>query len=248
MGTFKFVIKAALVFAWTGVMAVVAFFIIMPRYHRRFSVGPRVAAFYARGCMRIFRVHVERADPMPVRPDEKRGVLVLANHTSFLDGLIMAGLYETVFVSKAEVRGYPIIGFFAALTGTVFLERESQAERAKMINTLARNLPGRMVAVFPQGTTRSSAERYPFHRGVFKIVELNPDVVIVPVTIVFKEEAAVTWRKGDSLFKTARIASALDRINIKIVVHKPVTARDYEGTDATGICRTVQETVMGVFA
>src|ERR1039458_8736433 len=54
--------------------------------------------------------------------------LLISNHLSYLDVLAISAVTPAVFVSKAEVRRWPLFGWFAAIAGTVFVERERRSE------------------------------------------------------------------------------------------------------------------------
>src|SRR5262245_1777458 len=56
------------------------------------------------------------------------GSLLVSNHVSYLDILVLSATSPTVFVSKKEVRGWPIFGWFAQMSGTLFLDREKRGD------------------------------------------------------------------------------------------------------------------------
>jgi 1-acyl-sn-glycerol-3-phosphate acyltransferase len=83
-----------------------------------------------------------------------RPLLVLANHMSWLDIFVINASLPAAFVSKEDVRHWPIAGWLAARNDTIFLKRGSRGH-ARLINqeiaaVLARD---KLVAVFPEGTT-----------------------------------------------------------------------------------------------
>jgi len=83
------------------------------------------------------------------------------------------------FVSKAEVRNWPVIGWLAARNDTIFLRRGSRGH-ARIINeeTAAALDAGRNVAIFPEGRITDTGELYPFRPGVQRIVTRTPAPVI----------------------------------------------------------------------
>ena len=83
----------------------------------------------------------------------ERGLLV-ANHVSWVDIFVVNALTPAAFVSKADVRQWPVIGWLAAVNETVFLRRGSRGH-ARVINEeiAERMRAGRHVALFPEGTT-----------------------------------------------------------------------------------------------
>jgi 1-acyl-sn-glycerol-3-phosphate acyltransferase len=91
------------------------------------------------------------------------GALLVANHISWIDIPAVGALTTTAFVSKAEVRRWPLIGWLAAMSGTVFIERGCQQypEVSARITGCARQ--GRRVVLFPEGTTTEGRSVRPFH-------------------------------------------------------------------------------------
>lgn len=118
------------------------------RWARRFAV-----------CLRL-EVTVE-GDP----PAE--GLLV-ANHVSYLDIVALATTRPLVFVSKAEVRSWPVIGWLTRCAGTLFLKREAKADVARVGQGFAPLVEaGEVVALFPEGTSSGGGTVLPFKPSLF---------------------------------------------------------------------------------
>lgn len=99
----------------------------------------------------------------------ERGCLLVANHVSWLDIFVINALSPTAFVSKAEVRHWPLIGWLAARNDTVFLRRGSRGH-AKVINAeIGLHLDaGNNIAVFPEGTTTDGSHLLHFHAALLQ--------------------------------------------------------------------------------
>jgi 1-acyl-sn-glycerol-3-phosphate acyltransferase len=128
--------------------------------------------------------------------------------------------------------------------GILFLDRSSSRERMRMLKTLAKTSSGKVFVVFPQGTTSRITDRKPFKRGIFKIVELNPDISLLPVTIHYKDDAHIAWHKPQSLRENAIRVCARNRISVKVTLHKPVTFKDYKKRTSAQIAQMVEQTVL----
>ncbi len=90
--------------------------------------------------------------------------LVVSNHLSYLDILVLSGAMPCVFVSKAEVQGWPIFGRYARWAGSVFVRRHDRADTARANVSVAESLQnGVPVALFPEGTTTDGESVLPFH-------------------------------------------------------------------------------------
>lgn len=111
----------------------------------------------SRRVLRILRVETRAAGKIP-----SRGLLV-CNHLSYLDILVLAALTPCVFVAKREVKHWPVFGWFARLAGTMFVDRERRAQTlqaANGIETLLRS--GALVVLFPEGTSSGGGTILPF--------------------------------------------------------------------------------------
>ena len=95
--------------------------------------------------------------------------LLVANHLSYLDILVLGATAPCAFVSKSEVRKWPIFGHFGALGGALFLDRRSRASAARTAiaigERLALPLP---IVLFPEGTSTDGSTVLPFHSWLFE--------------------------------------------------------------------------------
>ena len=115
------------------------------------------------------------------------GALLVANHISWIDIYVINAVLPAAFVSKAEVRNWPLIGWLAAKNDTVFLRRGSRGH-AKVINQQVAELldKGKHVAVFPEGTTTDGRSLLHFHAALIQpaLVAGRP---VLPVAISYWE-------------------------------------------------------------
>jgi 1-acyl-sn-glycerol-3-phosphate acyltransferase len=97
------------------------------------------------------------------------GVLLAANHVSWLDIHLLHSLLPARFISKAEVRGWPLFGWLAEACGTVFLVREKKADAMRVNQLMAEHLrDGDCLALFPEGTTSDGNGLLPFFPSLFQ--------------------------------------------------------------------------------
>jgi len=112
-------------------------------------------------------------------PSLPGGALLVCNHVSWLDIYLINAAQRVHFVSKAEVRAWPVAGWLAHKTGTLFIERGRRADTAR-INAEMRALmeSGAWVAVFPEGTTSDGRGLRRFMPSLLQpAVELNCPIV-----------------------------------------------------------------------
>lgn len=96
----------------------------------------------------------------------RKGALI-SNHLSYLDIIIFAALHPCVFVSKAEVASYPLLGWMTRMAGTVFVARghggSALKARAGVEAAFQADLP---VVFFPEGMTTNGVGMLKFHSGL----------------------------------------------------------------------------------
>jgi 1-acyl-sn-glycerol-3-phosphate acyltransferase len=97
------------------------------------------------------------------------GVLVISNHISWIDIYVINAWRPTRFVSKAEIRKWPVVGWLAYQLGTVFIQREKRSEAKRIMHELSGRLQaGETICVFPEGTTSDGVTLLPFHANLFQ--------------------------------------------------------------------------------
>jgi 1-acyl-sn-glycerol-3-phosphate acyltransferase len=113
-----------------------------------------------------------------------RGLLV-ANHISWLDIYVINALSPAVFICKAEVRAWPVIGWLCAKTGTVFIERGSASAARRANEALTGHLgSNRVVAAFPEGTTSDGMALLPFRSALLQAA-IDAQSVVQPIALSY---------------------------------------------------------------
>ncbi|MGF6781078.1 lysophospholipid acyltransferase family protein [Paraburkholderia sp. GAS334] len=120
-----------------------------------------------------------------VRLDE--GALVVANHISWIDIYVINAWRPTPFVSKAEIRKWPVVGWLAAQLGTVFIQREKRSDAKRIMHELADRLnAGELMCVFPEGTTSDGLSLLPFHANLFQAA-VSASRPVQPVCLMYED-------------------------------------------------------------
>jgi 1-acyl-sn-glycerol-3-phosphate acyltransferase len=95
--------------------------------------------------------------------------LLVANHLSYLDIIILSAITPCVFVSKREVERWPIFGFMSRMAGTIFVDRARRAETRPAQNEMQRRLSeGLTVVLFPEATSSDGTTVLPFRSALFE--------------------------------------------------------------------------------
>jgi 1-acyl-sn-glycerol-3-phosphate acyltransferase len=119
------------------------------------------------------------------RPPVSGPILLVANHISWLDILVMHAARHCRFVSKADVRHWPLIGTLATGAGTLYIERKSRRDAMRVVHHMAESLKrGEVVAVFPEGTTSNGVAMLPFHGNLIQAA-ISANAPVQPVALSF---------------------------------------------------------------
>jgi 1-acyl-sn-glycerol-3-phosphate acyltransferase len=111
------------------------------------------------------------------------GVMFVANHISWLDIYLLDAVCPARFVSKSEVRAWPVIGWLAVKVGTLFIERARRHDAARANREVVDALQqGDCVAVFPEGTTSNGTLLLPFHASLLQSA-ITSEARLWPVAI-----------------------------------------------------------------
>ncbi len=131
-----------------------------PRAHTRRAI----IRWWCRGVLRIMRVQVTQRGEI-----EHGAVLYTANHVSWLDIPCLGAVLDAVFVSKADVLRWPVIGALARQAGSIFLRRGEADASAHTADRMTWTLSGhRGVIVFPEGTTTDGRGTAHFHARLYQ--------------------------------------------------------------------------------
>ena len=116
---------------------------------------------------------------------ENSPVFVVANHISWLDVVIVASVLPVSFLSKSEIRKWPVIGTLAFKGGTLFIRRGSKYGVIEAVNLMRERLSsGHSVASFPEGTTSEGASVLPFHPRLFAAA-IETKSIVQPVALCY---------------------------------------------------------------
>lgn len=114
-----------------------------------------------------------------------RGALLVANHVSWLDILVLAAHRPCRVLAKREVRTWPVVGRIAVAAGTLFIDRTRPRTLPATVADVAAALRGgSVVAVFPEGTTWCGRAGGPFRPALFEAAVLAR-AAVAPVRLDF---------------------------------------------------------------
>jgi 1-acyl-sn-glycerol-3-phosphate acyltransferase len=132
--------------------------------------------------------------------------LVVANHLSYLDVLILSAAMPCFFVAKAEIDRWPFFGKAARTGGTLFIDRSSLASAEKVSEMISERLRLSVpVLFFPEGTSTDGSSLLRFHSRLFEpAIAAGAQVTAAAVRYVIEDgtpERKLCWY-GDEAFAT----------------------------------------------
>jgi len=133
---------------------------------------------------------------------ERGGYVVIANHVSYVDGIVLGSIFPIVFVSKREVKKWPIVGQWNVLCGTIFINRQRKNEVGALVREMTRKLRQEAnILLFPEGTSTNGEKMLPF-QTVPLAAPLRSRSIIVPVTLAYTtiDEQPVTAVNRDFVY------------------------------------------------
>ncbi|GJE25617.1 lysophospholipid acyltransferase family protein [Methylobacterium organophilum] len=130
----------------------------------RGRLAAHIPVHFHRLFLRLFAVRVEQSG---LPPGAGEPALVLSNHVSWLDIVVLGALRPLSFVAKSEIAGWPLIGTCARLQRTVFIERAKRAATASVNATVGQRLAdGDLIVLFAEGTTGDGLRLLPFRSSL----------------------------------------------------------------------------------
>ena len=153
---------------------------------------------WSRWCCRMMGIQIQLIGPVT---DPGHGRLIVSNHVGSVDIFVMAACFKACFVSKREIRDWPLIGPLARIANTIFIDRTQRRGLKGMVRSIAERLrSGFSVVVFPEGGATLGQQVEPFKSPVFEaVVQANSSVL--PVALYYYEDgepSVACWPPGMS--------------------------------------------------
>jgi len=195
------------------------------RWNMRRSVARLGWAVLLSGFGIRVRRHGELADPA--------GALIVANHISWVDIAVLAGVADAGFIAKAEIASWPVIGRLASLYGCLFVERNSRAGLQSLAQEMGAHPERSGLILFPEGTTGGGDGVLPFRSSLFACIgERWP--AVQPVTIAYRTRAGgvlspqarrrIAWLDDDALLPHAFALAAVGGAVVDVWIEPCFTA------------------------
>ena len=160
---------------WTRLVLHLAWALALLRFAwPRADAGRRheIATTWAGNLLTILAIRVRCEGRLP--PRGRHGAMIAANHVSWADIFAIASIRHTRFIAKSEIRDWPVAGWLAQRSGTIFIRRARRHDTAR-INAMVHDAlaDGECVALFPEGTTTQGDRLLKFHSSLFEPAVAN---------------------------------------------------------------------------
>ncbi|MET9832634.1 lysophospholipid acyltransferase family protein [Streptomyces sp. NPDC006385] len=215
-----------------------------------FLVSPLGARIPARLVRRWCR-WVVRAAGVRVRIDggaaPDRGLLLVANHISWLDIPLLAAVRPARMLAKSEIRQWPVAGWLTARSGALFIDRDRIRALPDTVARIAEALrAGDAVAVFPEGSTWCGRAQGPFRRAAFQAA-LDAGVPVQPVRLRYRTaggapSTAPAFVGDDSLLTSVWRVAATRGLVAEVEVRNAIEADSHP--DRRSLSRTAESSVL----
>lgn len=221
---------AVLVFGGLAILLLLRL-VELPLYGMRRPVTPFVAQIVSRNAFRVMGIAFDTVGEVMTQ----RGAVV-ANHVSWLDIFALNARKRIYFVSKAEVAKWPVIGWLARASGTVFINRDRKEAKAQQDLFETRLLAGHKLLFFPEGTSTDGKVILPFKSTLFQAFfadHLRHEMHIQPATVIYRapRDAAPRFYGwwGNMAFgpHLLMVLSARRQGSVTVVYHAPVRVDDF---------------------
>lgn len=145
------------------------------------GMPPAVTMKWHRGARWLAGVKVQVSGA----PVLDRPALMLSNHVSYLDIVVLGSVLPCSFVAKAEVESWPIFGWLAKQQRTIFVQRDPRRAKGQLEDMKRRLQDGGCLVLFPEGTSSDGSRVLPFKSSLLQASEIEmPDTGQVEVQTI----------------------------------------------------------------
>ena len=178
-------------------------------------------------------------------PPPASAFLIVANHISWLDIMVLRSLFSTCFIAKEEITRWPVVGPMAREAGTIFIGRNSLSSFRETLAASRKSLDKMIpITVFPEGTTTTGDRLLPFKTGVFDLCTETGSPAL-PVSIRYEtpgglQITSISYTGDEPLFRSFGRTLREPRVVVRVYLSPPVFP---EGKDRRAMAEASREAV-----
>jgi 1-acyl-sn-glycerol-3-phosphate acyltransferase len=225
-GYFRLVYRlAGLVFIQLvmGLVGLVTVIVLSPFRNSRYTMMARVMQVWGKLSCWMMNIRIHQVGSAE-QPDH--GALIVSNHVGSVDIFVMAACFKMAFVSKSDVRTWPLVGYLTRIANTIYIDRTRRRELAGMVQAIVDRLrSGYSVVVFPEGGATLGHRVERFKSSAFEAV-VQAESSVLPVMIRYYdcgEPSVACWPLGISFMANIMRLLMHPRLNVKVWVLPEVT-------------------------
>ena len=214
--------------------------------------------WYHRQVCRLFGIRTNVTGAV----DTEHAVLLVSNHTSWLDIPVLSAVAPVSFVAKKEVASWPFVSWLARLQRSVFIDRERRTDVSRAMNAMLDRLAdGDCIVLFPEGTSSDGNRVLNFRTSLFAAAKppekfartLDKVVVVQTVAIVYRhlhgvplsrsERKLISWYGDMDMLDHAWNYLKAGPLDVAITIGEPQPLGSYK--DRKDLARRTEEDVRG---
>jgi 1-acyl-sn-glycerol-3-phosphate acyltransferase len=212
----------------------------------------RIPVLYHRCLARLIGLQVT----VDGEPSRSRPLLIVANHVSWLDIVVLSSCAPVTFVAKREVAAWPVLGRLARLQQTVFIDRERKFKSGAATREIAgRMLAGHAVVLFAESTSSDGATVLPFRSALVGAAAAampedggGSEVVVQPLAVSYPRSSRgiAAWYGDMALLP--HLSSVLKAGRIEVRVSWGASFVFKSGSDRKDVTRRLEQSVRSLKA
>jgi 1-acyl-sn-glycerol-3-phosphate acyltransferase len=228
---------------WLGVVSLLAAYIAASFFisampistRRRRSLRAGNTSFFSSRTLALFgvRIHKKHGERLE---GARNGCLLVSNHVSYIDVLVISSLTPSVFITSVELKHTPLLGALARFGGSLFVERRKPSRLRREILDISQVLAqGLTVVLFPEGTTSNGESVCQFKNSLFAAA-ISAGVDILPVCLRYTRinDEAVSVRNKDRVFYYGGVSfsshfpnfMSLESVDVEVLPLRTIRVRE----------------------
>ena len=206
-----------------GVVGLVTIMMLSPFQNVHYALIARVMQVWGKLCCWILSIHIKKEG---ATEQTASGGMIVANHIGSVDIFVMAACFRMSFVSKSDIRTWPLAGYMTRIANTIYIDRTRRRGLRVMVQAIAERIrSGHYVVVFPEGGATSGQRVERFNSSAFEAV-VKAKSSVIPVVIRYYDDgepSVACWPEGVSFLGNMKRLLMHPRLNVKVWVLPQVT-------------------------
>ncbi len=199
--------------------------------------------------LRILNVTLQVDGPAPGTAET--GAMISANHVSWLDIFVISSVRPTRFIAKGEIRDWPVAGWLAYASGTIFIRTEQWRDTARINEKVRVALAeGDCLGLFPEGFTTEGDRLRKFHSALFEPAVAN-HAHVHPAALRYEEPDGTLCREAafvgeTTFFESLAFIIARKAIMARVHFAPPIETEGLKRRDVMKLTESRIATLLGL--